>query len=118
MFKNKTILSQMQELIFRFEFQKIVNIHKGDKGIKSFSSKNLMSILLFAQMTGKESIRDIIESLKTKKNQWYHLDIKSISRNNISHSLKKRSSLIFEETYYRVLNNIYKEQVFYIRNTL
>lgn len=104
MFNRKTILSQMQELIFGYEFEKTVLSHNGDKGMKVFSTKNLMSIMLYVQMGAKESLRDIVDSLNTKSNLWYHLGLRSISRNNLSHSLANRSFLIFQETYFKLLN--------------
>lgn len=103
MFNTKTILSQMQELIFRYDFKKIVNKYNGDVGIKRFTTKNLMSIMLYVQFGRKESLRDIITSLKSQKKLWYHLGIQSLSRNNLSHALSKRPYQIFEETYFHLL---------------
>ncbi len=63
MFTTKTILSQMQSFISGYDFEKVVLAHNGDKGIRKFSTKNLMSIMIFTHMSAKESIRDIIDSL-------------------------------------------------------
>jgi hypothetical protein len=65
---GKTVLSQMQELISRYNFQKIVSMNNGDKNVKIFTTHNLLTIMLYAQMTAKMSLRDICDGLKSKMN--------------------------------------------------
>ncbi len=110
MFKGKTVLKQMQSFISGYDFNNVVSEHNGDKGIRVFSTQNLLSVMLYVHMSGKRSLRDIIDSLESKMNLWYHLGIKSLSRNNLSYSLKNRSHEIFEKTFYHLLNNLQKER--------
>lgn len=110
MFKNKTVLSQMQSFISGYDFEKAVSEHNGDKGIKMFSTKNLFSVMLYVHMTSKQSLRDIVDSLESKSNLWYHLGLKSLSRNNLSHALKKRPYEIFEKTFYSLLSRLQNER--------
>jgi len=110
MFKSKTVLSQMQSFISGYDFKKVVSEHKGDKGIRMFSTSNLLSVMLYVHMTSKQSLRDIIDSLESKSNLWYHLGLKSLSRNNLSHALKNRSYKIFEKTFYMILSRLSNER--------
>jgi hypothetical protein len=103
MFKSKTVLLQMQSLISGYDFKKLVFEHDGDKSVKSFTTRNLLNVMLYVHMTSKQSLRDIVDSLSSKRNLWYHLGLKSLSRNNLSHALKHRSSDIFEKTFYELL---------------
>lgn len=107
---GKTILSQMQEIISRYNFEKVIFEHKADKSVKSFRSYNLLTVMLYAQMTGKMSLRDICYGLKSKVNYWYHLSIKSVSRNNLSHALKNRPSVAFENLFYQLLGKLQHER--------
>ncbi len=107
---GKTVLSQMQEIISRYNFQKIVSVNKGDKNVKFFTTHNLLTIMLYAQMTAKMSLRDICDGLKSKINYWYHLSIKSISRNNLSYALSKRPCEIFESIFYHLLMKLKAER--------
>jgi len=100
---NKTILLQMQQLISRYDFEKSVTLYKCDKGVRSFSTWNLLQVLMFAQLSAKKSLRDICDTLRAKNNYWYHLGLESISRNNLSHSMMNRPAQIFEETFYKLL---------------
>ena len=68
MFKTKTVLSQMQALIFGYDFQKIVKEYNGDKGVRRFSTRNLLNVMLYVHMAQKHSLRDIVDSLRSKMN--------------------------------------------------
>lgn len=110
MMKGKTILSQMQEIISRYDFKKIVFLNKGDKSVKSFTCMNLLTVMLYAQMTTKMSLRDICDGLRSKVNYWYHLSLNALSRNNLSHSLMKRPCEIFETIFYTLLEKLQAER--------
>jgi len=110
MFKGKTVLVQMQSLIFGYDFKKTVDEHSGDKGMRVLSTKNLLSVMLYVHMATKQSLRDIIYSLESKVNLWYHLGLRSLSRNNLSHALKNRSARIFEKTFYLLLARLKNER--------
>jgi len=112
MFTSKTILSQMQSFIFGYDFKNLVSEYNGDKGIRKFSTKNLMSVMLFVHMSAKESLRDIVDSLSSKKNLWYHLGLESVSRNNLSYALANRSYEIFEKSFYFLLSRLQRERGF------
>jgi hypothetical protein len=66
--------------------------------------------MLYTHLSGKQSIRDIIDSFKSKQNCWYHIGVHSISRNNISYVLKNRPHEIFENTFYTLLGQLQKER--------
>lgn len=100
----------MQSLISGYDFKKAVSTHNGDKGIKVFKTKNLLSIMIYAHMAAKQSLRDIVDSLESKKYLWYHLGVKSISRNNLSYALMNRPYEIFEKTFYSMLAKIQNDK--------
>ena len=106
--KNRTLFAQMQQLISRFHFEKLVEEKKADKNVRTFSTWNLLLIMLYAQIAQKKSIRDICMSLESNSNSWYHLGLESISRNNLSNSLMKRSSVVFEKTFNMLLAQLQK----------
>jgi hypothetical protein len=110
MFKGKTVLAQMQSLIFGYDFKKAVENHNGDKGIRILSTRNVLSVMLYVHMALKQSLRDIIYSLESKANLWYHIGLISLSRNNLSYALKHRSSQIFEETFYSLIARLQNER--------
>jgi hypothetical protein len=112
MFNTKTVLSQLQSFIFGYDFKNIIDFHQGDKGVKTFKTRNLLSIMLYMHMTSKKSLRDIVDSLSSKRNLWYHLGLASVSRNNLSYALANRSCKIFEQSFYWLLQKLQHERGF------
>lgn len=98
-----TILHQLQQFLPRHAFEKLVLEHNGDKYAKKFSCNNLLTILLYAQASGKSSLRDIQTGLFVQNNQLYHLGIKSIARSTIAHANKSKPYVIFEKLFYALL---------------
>jgi len=104
--KNRMVFVQMQQLISTFHFKNLVEEHKADKNVRSFSTWNLLQTMLYTHLTGKRSIRDICTGLSSVMHRWYHFGFTSLSRNNLSNSLAKRSHLIFEKTFYQLLAKV------------
>jgi len=84
-------------------FQKITGQHNGDKHVRTFSTKNQLSVMIYAQATGKESLRDIETCLKTQQNKWHDLGLTSAAKSTVADAGNKRSSKIFEELFYELL---------------
>jgi hypothetical protein len=103
------VFSQIVQVISYEKFQKIVSKYAGDRYKKTFSSWNHLMLLLYTQIAGKTSLRDIINSLESKMSSLYHMGICKPSRNNLSHQNASRDSRIFQEFYYAtrtaLLNN-------------
>lgn len=112
MYQGKTVLQQMQSLISGYDFKKIVFEHHGDKGIRVLSTRNLLDIMVYVHLASKQSLRDIVLSLQSKTNLWYHLGLKSVSRNNLAHAMKNRSAQIFEKTFYLLLEKLQQQRGF------
>ncbi len=70
MLKTKTVLSQMQSFISGYDFKKYVSEYNGDKGVRAFSTRNLLNVMFYVHVGAKQSLRDIIDSLRSKKNLW------------------------------------------------
>ena len=63
-----TIFSQVVSIIYRDHFQVIVDKHKGDHRVHSFSCWAQLMVMLYAQLTDKESLRDLETAILSKKN--------------------------------------------------
>jgi len=63
-----TILSQAVSIISRDHFKSIVDKHKGDHRVRSFSCWAQLMVMLYAQLTDKESLRDLETAIMSKKN--------------------------------------------------
>ena len=99
----QTILNQLQHLLPIQAFQRFVDHHKADKYVKKLKCRNQLSIMLYAQATGKDSLRDIETSLLVEHKSWYHLGLQTVARNTLSHANSKRHHQIYESLFYELL---------------
>ncbi len=61
---------------------------------------------MFAQMTGRTSLRDLEENFNTKRNHHYHLGVERIKRSSLSDANNNRPSAIFMETFFYLLGKV------------
>jgi uncharacterized protein DUF4372/DDE family transposase len=95
---GKTIFSQLMEFIPVYEFRKCVNRYKGSFKIKSFSCWDQFLCMAFAQLTYRESLRDIQACLRAARQKLYHMGIRSkVSRNTLSNANKVRDWRIYAD---------------------
>lgn len=62
-------------------------------------------VLMYAQATGKDSLREIATGLQTHEGAWYHLGIKSVKRSTLAEAHARRDYKIFEATFYDLLSH-------------
>ena len=103
MYYSSTIFGQVVSFLPKGQFKAFVGQHKGDRYCKRMDAWNQFMILMYAQATGKESLRDIETGLKLNQELWYHLGIESVAKSTLARANKKRSSKIFEKLFYATL---------------
>ena len=62
-----------------------------------------MTVLLYAQASGKDSLRDIQHSLLSQIHKLYHLGVKSVRRSTLADANKNRNYQIYEHLFYELL---------------
>jgi hypothetical protein len=98
-----TVLSQLLYHVDRDFFQRIVRNYQGDKYVRKLDSWTHFVVLFFAQLTGQQSIRDLVTALKSKLNRLYHTGIKALKRSTFSDANRDRSHEIFQEVFYHLV---------------
>lgn len=98
-----TVLHQLQNLLPLNDFERFVGQHKADRYSKKLKCRNQLSIMLYAQATEKDSLREIETGLKMWDSTWYHLGIKTVARNTLAKANEKRPYKIYESLFYKVL---------------
>ena len=95
---GKTVFSQIMEFLPLYEFRKCVDRYQGDYKIKSFSCMDQFLCLAFAQLTFRESLRDIEACLRSMQSKLYHMGIRGrVSRNTLSNANNQRSWQIYAD---------------------
>lgn len=98
-----TTFAQILSFLPENEFRKSVKAHQTDKYSKKFSHYELLKILLYAQITGKDSLRDIVTGLSVHEKKLYRLGLGQVSRSNLSYANNHRNYQVFEECFYTLL---------------
>ena len=113
---GRTIFSQLMGFLPIQEFRKCVERYRGNYKIKSFSCWDQFLCLAFAQLTYRESLRDIQVCLRAAQNKLYHMGIRSkVSRNTLAHANKVRDWRIyadFAQILIRQARQLYAEESF------
>jgi hypothetical protein len=101
--QNNTIMGELLRIFPRYEFEKLEKEHNGNYYTKYFTGWQQLITLLFAQVGGKDSLREIETSLNVQQAKWYHIGLKSIKRSTLSDAMNKRDCKIFEGVFYKLL---------------
>jgi hypothetical protein len=102
---NKTIFSQLMEFIPRYKFYKYVKRYKGHYKIHSFTCWEQFLCMAFAQLTYRESLRDIEACLRSANNKLCHVGIYSkISRSTLAKANETRNWRIYRDLGYYLIN--------------
>ena len=95
---EQTIFSQLMDLIPYYEFHKCVERYKGNYKIKSFSCWDQFLCMAFAQLTFRESLRDIQACLRASQQKLYHMGFRGkVSRNTLAHANQVRDWRIYAD---------------------
>lgn len=98
-----TVFNQLLDFLPRYDFESFVNQYNADKYTKKLSCWQQLICLLYAQATGKESLRDIETSLKVHHRGWYHVGLETVARSTLADANRRRPHEIFERLFYELL---------------
>jgi uncharacterized protein DUF4372/DDE family transposase len=95
---GKFVFAQLMELLPWKRFQRLVIKYGGDRYVKQFSCSNQFLAMAFAQLTYRESLRDIEACLRAHSAKLYHLGIRGrISRSTLADANESRDWRIYAE---------------------
>ncbi len=95
---DRTIFSQVMDFVPRYEFRKCVERYHGNYKIKSFSCWEQFLCMAFAQLTYRESLRDIQTCLRSLHHKLYHMGFRGkVARNTLANANKVRDWRIYAD---------------------
>lgn len=96
--QGKYIFAQLTDFLSRRVFDRLVTKYSGNKKVRTFTCWNQMMCMIFGQLTGRESMRDLMLCLEAHSNKYYHLGFgATLSRRNLGKANQNRDYRIFEE---------------------
>ena len=98
MIPGKTIFAQLMDFLPTYEFHQCVQRYHGHYKMKSFSCWDQFLCMAFAQLTYRESLRDIEACLRSTQPRLYHMGIRGkVSRNTLAHANQVRDWRIYAD---------------------
>lgn len=96
--EGRTVFSQVMDWIPKFEFDNCVQRYRGNHRVRSFSCYDQFLTMAFAQLTYRESLRDIETCLNAFGTRLYHSGIRgNVSRSTLADANEKRDWRIFAD---------------------
>lgn len=116
-----TVLQQLLTLLPEQQFQTFVGQHDADRYTKTFSCWNQLTTMLYAQATGKDSLRDIETGLTILDSTWKELGLCSVARSTVAYANEHRPAQIYESLFYVLVSKcegLLPQRQFSFRNPL
>ena len=102
--KGKYVFSQLLDFLDKDVFLRISNKYNGNRYVKSFTCWNQLAVMMFGQLSNRESLRDLVLATQAHANKAFHLGFgKYASKSTLADANTKRDYRIFEEFAYRVM---------------
>src|SRR4030066_455017 len=95
---GKPVFAQIMDFLPTYEFHQCVRRYHGHYKIKSFSCWDQFLCMAFAQLTYRESLRDIEACLRSAQRKLYHMGIRGkVSRNTLAHANQVRDWRVYAD---------------------
>lgn len=103
--KGKYVFSQLLSFLDPFVFLRISKKYCGDKYVKTFSCWNQLAVMMYGQLSNRESLRDLVLATQAHANKAFRLGFgKAVTKSNLSKANNNRDYRIFAEFAYRVMS--------------
>ena len=101
---GKTLFAQVMEFVPWKNFGRIIERHRGDAGVRTLGCADLFRVLAFAQLTWRESLRDIEVCLTANRGKLFHMGLKNVpARSTLSDALNLRDWRIYHALAMRLI---------------
>lgn len=100
---SNTIFAQFLKLVSRHEFETLSKQHHSGRAFRTASRWSQFTCLVLAQLTGRSSLRDIIECAASQAHRLYHLGSSKLSRSNLARLNEHKPYELYEALFYRLL---------------
>jgi hypothetical protein len=101
---GKTLFAQVMEYVPWKTFGRIIQRHRGDAGVRTLGCADLFRIMAFAQLTWRESLRDIEVCLAANRAKLFHMGLKNVpARSTLSDALNLRDWRIYHALAMRLI---------------
>ncbi len=116
-----TVFSQLLKLIPRHEFETLAKQHHSGRSFRSASRWSQFVTMAMGQLSGRSSLRDIVENISAQAHRLYHLGSARLSRSNLSRINENKPYALYEALFgklYRRCQGVVPGHNFRFKNPL
>ena len=107
--QGKYVFAQLTDFLPQRIFDKYVDYYGGNTRIRHFTCWNQMMCMMFGQLSGRESLSDLISGLQAHRKKSYHLGLgSSVTKPNLAKANKNRDWRIFASFAYDLIEEARK----------
>lgn len=99
-----TIFSQILKFVPRHEFEDLANRHHSGRAFRAASRWSQFVTMAMAQLSGRNSLRDIVNSVSTQAHRLYHLGSAKMTRSNLSRINENKPHTLYEALFGKLLD--------------
>jgi len=115
MYAGKLVFSQVMDHLPLHAFRRCVSRYQGERYVKQFRCLDQFFVMAFAQLTHRESLRDINACLHAQRSKLYHMGIRSagVARSTLSRANERRDWSIyadFAQNLIRIARPLYADE--------
>ena len=101
---HNTVFSQLLKLVPRHEFETLANQHHTGRSFRTSSRWAQFVTMAMAQLSGRNSLRDIVENMSAQAHRLYHLGSVKLSRSNLSRINEGKPCSLYEALFEKLLS--------------
>ena len=92
---HNTVFHSVLKLVPWQQFDALVEEHRADRGIRRLSTKSQFIALLYGQLSGSVSLRQVVTGLSSHQSRLYHLGAEPVRRSTLSDANAERPAEVF-----------------------
>ena len=113
---GKTLFAQVMEYVPWKNFGRIIERHNGDSGVRTLDCSDLFRVMVFSQLTWRESLRDIEACLLSNQTKLFHMGLKGPpARTTLADALNNRDWRIYHA---RAMRLILRARELYVKEPM
>ena len=98
-----TIFSQLLKLVPRHDFERLAKQHHEGRAFRTASRWDQFVALTLGQLSGRSSLRDIIDNIAVQSHRLYHLGCRKVTRSNLSRINNQKPYSLYEALFNQLL---------------
>jgi hypothetical protein len=104
MTKHATVLASLLRHLSRSDFEKAAKSRQADRGVRTLSTFDFFRQMVYGQLSGCFSVREIENSLLANSSKLYHAGLPQVRRSTFCDAMEKRDGHIFEDVFHTTVD--------------